>query len=88
MQNMEQEYVFSEESFTVICLDENFKGQSERKYSVIPKVMENSKYFLIFQNGNQAFIVDKSTITGGTAEEIREKLSSFVPKKKYIVCKY
>jgi hypothetical protein len=36
---------------------------------------------------NQVFVVDKSTIEGGTVEEIRNKLSAFV-KDKYILCKY
>jgi hypothetical protein len=41
----------------------------------------------IYQTNNQVFIVDKSTVEGGTAEEIRNKLCTFV-KDKYIICKY
>ena len=39
------------------------------------------------QTNIQVFVVDKSTIEGGTVEEIRNKLSAFV-KDKYILCKY
>lgn len=88
MQNIEQKYTFYDDFMTAICDEENFRGQTELKYTVIPKVIETSKYFFVFQASNQAYLVDKSTIENGTAEEIREKLSSFVPKKKYIICKY
>ena len=49
--------------------------------------METSKYFFIYPTNSQVFIVDKSTIVGGAAEDIRNKLSSFVGNK-YIICKY
>ena len=66
---------------------EAYNGQAEIKYALLVKVMETSKYFFLYQNNTQVFIVDKSMIVGGTAEEIRNKLSS-VTRNRYIICKY
>ena len=46
-----------------------------------------SDYFFLYQTNNQAFLVDKSTVEGGSVDDIRNKLSSFV-KDKYYICKY
>lgn len=62
-----------------------------RTYKEIVKnyilILYTSDYFFLYQNNNQVFLVDKSTIEGGRIDDIRNKLSSFV-KDKYIVCKY
>ena len=49
--------------------------------------METGKYFFLFRNKRQIFAADKSTLEGGTAAEIREKLQP-VLGKKYVICKY
>ena len=41
----------------------------------------------MFQTKNQVLLVDKNTIEGGTVEDIRNKLTTYV-KDKYIICKY
>ena len=41
-------------------------------------------YFFIFHTKNQAFVVEKSTFSGGTPEELRDKLSVLLGKKYYI----
>lgn len=87
MKDTENEYVFRDEKLDVFHKSEEYNGESEIKYSFIVKVMETSKYFFIYPTNSQVFIVDKSTIVGGAAEDIRNKLSSFVGNK-YIICKY
>ena len=49
--------------------------------------METKKYFFLYENKRQIFVVDKTTLENGTAEEMREKISAVIGKK-YIVCKY
>ena len=87
LQNMENEYTFYSDSIKVISKNKDYNGEAEIKYSVVPKVMETSKYVFIYQSKNQVFIVDKSTITNGTINDIRNILIPFV-KNKYIICKY
>ncbi len=87
MKDLENEYLFRDEDFTAETASEEYNGDSVIKYSFLEKVMETNKYLFLFQNKRQVFAVDKFTLEGGTAEELREKLS-LVLDKKYIVCKY
>ena len=87
MKGVENEYTFCDDGISITSKHELYNGAAELKYAMIPKVMETSEYLFIYQSKNQVFIVDKSTITGGSIEQIRQKLIPHV-KKKYIVCKY
>ena len=87
MQEAENEYIFLEQVIRCFTKSEEFNSEAEIEYSLFVKVYETSKYFFLFQTNNQVFLVDKSTIEGGTAEDIRNKLLYFV-KDKYVVCKY
>lgn len=85
LQNLENEFIFGDETMTIINRSEEYTGQGEIKYSIIPKVMETPKYIFIYQDLRSVYIIDKSTITNGTIEDIRAKLAQYVPQKKYIV---
>ena len=87
MKNVVNEYLFREDGIQITSKGDLYAGEAELKYPMIPKVMETSAYLFIYQSKNQVFIVDKSTITGGTVEDLRKKLQPFV-KKKYILCRY
>ena len=87
MKDLTNEYVFSDDGFTADCNSEEYKGKSEVKYSLLIKAFETKRYFFLFENKRQAFVVDKSTLENGTAEEIREKISAVIGKK-YVLCKY
>lgn len=86
MKNVKNEYTFLEDSFCAVSNNEGMCGESETKYSMIEKVIEKPDYIYIFQTKRQAIIVDKSTITGGTVEDIRNKLMPILQKKYY--CKF
>ncbi len=87
MKDMENKYVFRDEDFTASADYDEYKGESVIKYSLLEKVMETGEYFLLFENKRQVIMVDKATIEEGTAEQLREKLSSALGKN-YIICKY
>ena len=87
MKNIENQYIFSDDIITVTSKNENYTGETQLNYSIICKVIENSKYVYIFHNKNQVFMVDKSSIENGTMEDIKAKILPFV-KDKYIICKY
>ncbi len=85
--NLENEFTFLDDSLKIISKNGKYTGEAEFKYSILPKVIENSKYILVYQNKSQAYIVDKSTIEGGTVEELRNVLQAKI-NGKYIICKY
>ncbi|MBE6734493.1 MAG: YcxB family protein [Ruminococcaceae bacterium] len=87
MKGIENEFVFMDDGVRISSKSEDYNGEGEIKYSMLFKVYETSDYFFLFQNKNQAFVVDKSTIESGYAGDIRNKLVS-VLQNKYIVCRY
>ncbi len=87
MKNVENEYIFCDDVFKSFTKNNEYTGSAEIEYSLFVKVYETSKYFFLYQTQNQVFIVDKSTIENGTADDIKNKLLSYV-KDKYIVCQY
>lgn len=87
MKDIGNDYIFYDDEFFAESVSEKFSGQDVIKYSLLEKAFETDRYFFIYINRRQTFVVDKATIEGGTAEEIKEKLSLQLGKK-YIRCKY
>ena len=80
-------YVFGEDGIKANARGAGIETGGEMAYTTFMRVIESSRYFFIFQSKNQAFLVDKSTIEGGTAEQIRSRLSA-VEGIKYTLCNY
>ncbi len=74
-------FTFSGGGFMVVGKTPGNCGESEISYTMVEKVVETTKLFLIFQTKSQAFIVEKSTFSGGTPEEPRNKLSPLLWEK-------
>ena len=87
MQGMKNEYTFCEDGIKITSGGDLYNATGEVKYALIPKVMETSAYLFIFPNKNQAYAVDKSTITNGSVDDIRKILYPRL-KQKYIMCNY
>ena len=87
LKDAENEYLFCDNILKIYTRSADYNAEAEVEYSFFVKVYETSKHLFLYQTKNQVFIVDKSTIEGGTAEDIRNKLFGFL-KNKYIVCKY
>ena len=77
-------YTFFDDNFKVVGKTPGNFGESEIAYTMVERVIESTKYFFIFHTKNQAFVVEKSTFSGGTPEELRDKLSVLLGKKYYI----
>ena len=86
-QNGENTYIFGENSIKITSQSQGSTGSSEMEYSVFVKICETSRYFFLFLNKGQAFIVDKTTVRGGTAREIRKRLTARA-NCKYVICRY
>ncbi len=87
MKDAENEYIFCDNVLITFTKSQEYNGEAEIEYSLFVKAYETSKYFFMYQTNNQVFIVDKSTVEGGTVEDIRSKLTTHI-KDKYIICKY
>lgn len=87
MRQSENKYVFLDDMLKISTAGQEYNGTAEVGYTLLVRAYETSHYFFLFETKNQVFLVDKSTLTGGTAEEIRSKLTS-VLRSKYILCRY
>ncbi|MBE7064399.1 MAG: hypothetical protein E7384_01085 [Ruminococcaceae bacterium] len=83
MQNVENEFTFYDDYLRATSNTDGINGESKMKYCMIEKVIEKPRYIYIYQNKRQAFIVDKTTITGGTVEDIRNLLMPILQDKYY-----
>ena len=84
MKGTENEYTFCEDVIKIVTTNNDYNGTAEINYSLLVKVCETSKYFFLFQTKNQVLVVDKSTIENGTADDVKNKLISYV-RDKYTV---
>ena len=87
LRNLENKYFFDDEGIAILGQNNEYKGKTEIKYSMIQKAVETSKYLLLYCSCYESYVVDKSTLMNGTIEDIREKLVSYL-KKQYIICRY
>lgn len=81
------EYTFTDDSIRLTFYDNGFSGESRIDYKVLNRVIETGKYFFLFQTKSRAFIVDKSTFSDGTPEQLRLKLQEILTDR-YTIYKY
>lgn len=81
--NFENHYTFKEDSLNVSGQNSELKGTTEISYQKLNCICETFDFFYIYINSRMAFIVDKSTISGGTEEQLRNYLIKAVGDKKY-----
>ena len=87
LKNVENVYLFCDDVLKISSKGNLYNGESEIGYSFFVKAFETSRYFFLFQTKRQVFVIDKNTIEGGTAADIRNQLASRI-KGKYIICRY
>jgi len=85
--DIQNTFIFRENEMSISSSIDNYTGSSSLKYTMLFKVMETNDYFFLFQNKLHEYVVDKSTIEGGTADGIRRVLMD-VLKTQYIICNY
>jgi len=83
-----EEYQFLDESFVNSSDGEELMERSLIRYTVLFNVYETDRYLFLFRSKTQAYLVDKRTVEGGTCEELREKLKSYVGENNYIRCNW
>ncbi len=79
-------YLFEDDTITEYENSQNGSGNSTINYATLKKVYESDKRLYIYLDKVHVLIIDKSTITGGSVDELRDKLRDAVGKN-YVVCK-
>ena len=86
LKDAENRFIFTETGFTAELAEEGRTARTAHGYAAVAKVMETGEFFFLLPSGGGAYIVDKATLSGGTAEELRALLSANIDN--YTVCKY
>lgn len=81
--NNTNEYIFKDETFSVSCESNGMSGNSEIKYKNIRCFYETKEYIYVYINMNQAFIVEKDSISSENFEALRTHLLETMENKKY-----
>lgn len=80
------ELTFHDDYFETSSSAAGFEGRTAQYYSQLVKVVETPEFFIFFETSRMVMPVDKATITGGTAEQLAERLRVAVTDK-YVVQK-
>lgn len=83
LQGMKNEITFAEQEFTLAQQGNNAIATTTIKYDAIWRVYETADCFYVYINPRQAYIVDKSTIIGGTSVDLRMFLVKEIGISKY-----
>ena len=87
LKNLENKYFFEDDRMIILGANNAYKGRMEIEYSTLEKVIETSKYLLLYRSKFESYVVDKSTIVNGNIDDIRAKLVSYL-QKQYMHCRY
>ena len=89
-QNAENEYVFTDEKIQFVQDVTDVKKSMSIKYNAVYRVYETKEFFYmyLYTNKMEAYIIDKSTIAGGTSTDLRMLLVQKTGADKYkLKCK-
>ena len=67
-------FLFTDDEIRVQSKGEKVEGESIIKYESVLKTKESDRYLLLYQSKRQFLIVDKATLSGGTAADILNKI--------------
>jgi hypothetical protein len=69
-------FLFTEEGLDVEAKAESGESKGHVPYSSLNKVLRSKDYLFLFQNAVNAFILDKTTFSSGTADDLVELLKA------------
>ena len=87
MQNVTNNYIFTDNAIICSSSMDGYEGKAEVNYSLICKVIETSKYVLVYQTKNNFYVLEKATVSGGSVDDLRRKLFSFLGEN-YVIYNY
>ena len=77
------QFTFYDTKLLAVSTSQGITGTSEVEYSTLNKVLETKDYIYLYIAKEKAMIVDKSTITNGSVEDIRSAITSQIGIEKY-----
>ncbi len=80
---IKQDYIFTDKKLIATTDSCGTKGTAETEYASLIKIVETNEYWYIYLTKAQAMIVDKSTVDGGTVEDLRALLVKNIANVKY-----
>lgn len=84
----ENHFVFTENEFSMTSNSGLHNGTSVVRYDGIWRIYETKKYIYLYINPRQSYIVNKATVEGGTAVDLRVFLVKSVGMSRYkLKCK-
>ena len=81
--NSKNEFVFKEETLVASGKTDDMSGSTEINYKKLDCIYETNEYLYVYINKNQAFIVEKASVSGGSLEELRTHLIDKMKNGKY-----
>lgn len=78
-------FLFYDDGFEGFLTEKGFTGSAQIKYDTLYKIIENKKYFIIFESKKRAHMIDKSTIDPEELAQLKRKLFDVMPREKYII---
>ncbi len=76
-------YTFSDSKIFIKSYSSASSINGTFNYSAINKVVEQENYIFIYIEKTRVLVIDKSTITGGTVENIRNVIISYIGINNY-----
>lgn len=83
LHGMINEIIFEEEQMSLSQQGDNATSSTTIKYDAVWKIYETKDSFYIYINPRQAYIAEKSNLTGGTAADLRVFLIKEIGISKY-----
>ena len=74
MKDVVNDFLFTDDEIRFRSKGVKFEGESVIKYESVLKTKENDRYLLLYQTKRQFLVVDKTTLSGGTAADIVNKI--------------
>lgn len=87
LMNINNNYTFTDDEIRMTSISMDFNATGSLKYYSIYQAVETHDYLFIYPQKGTAYIIDKSTISNGTIEDIKKAVSAAVPGK-YIIYNY
>lgn len=75
------EYLFREEDVVIDFRSDHETAHIVLKYTGLVKILDTPDYLYLMITKAQTYVVDKATIEGGTAEDLRARLQPVLGKK-------
>ena len=69
-----EEFIFTPHNIHIFTAAKGIRSQTDVSYSAVVRVYETERYVFLYIANDRAYIVDKTTVTGGNFDTVRDIL--------------